>query len=705
MKPHLPPRKPHKSGHFMTGSRRWLELALPLGVIACLMVILVPLPPALLDVLLAANITVAVIVLLTTIQVKTPLEFSIFPTLLLATTLSRLVLNIATTRLILSRGAIDQHSAAGGVIQSFGEFVAGNQITVGVVIFAIIVVVQFVVITKGATRISEVAARFTLDGMPGRQMAIDADLNAGTIDGATAARRREQLQEQADFYGAMDGASKYVRGDAIAGILITVINLVGGLAMGLAGGMSLTQAVDVFTRLTIGDGLVSQVPGLLISLAAGILISRSTRATNLSSDFVSQLFSRPQVLLVSGAFLFALVFTRLPAIPLLVVGGACTFIAWQISVGRNESRPRVVPSGPEHAKSGSAEPDFSRFLSIDPVEIELGVQLISLARGGALLERITRARQTMADELGVVLPKVRVRDNLEMGPNEFQVRINQLPVIVGEVHLDRVLLVSRTQAAGSPGGIEALWHTGFGAWWVPCDSAATREREFLRLEPADVIVETLKQQTRLRAADILTRQSTAFLIDQLRESNPATVDELIPDVLRIGQVQQVLQMLLREGVSIKPLNTILEAVADQVNPGKTASTETLVDAARRRLAPWITGALRDPAGTVNVVELDRDLQLWLGGRAVVEEGRRRISIEATMLERMRQSLWSILQDQFNPTVPVGLIVPPPLRAVLHEALEMPHSRLRVIAADELARDARIETIAILELEEVQYVAA
>ncbi len=683
----------------MSEFKHWTNLVLPVAIVACIMVILVPLPTALLDILLAANITIAVIVLLTTIQVKTPLEFAVFPVLLLATTLSRVVLNIATTRLILSRGATDGANAAGGVIQAFGDFVAGHQIMVGAVIFLIILVVQFVVITKGATRISEVAARFTLDAMPGRQMAIDADLAAGSIDAATARLRRDELQSQADFYGSMDGASKYVRGDAIAGLLITVINIVGGLIIGMGQGMSLPQAADVFMRLTIGDGLVSQLPGLLIALAAGILISRSTRSTNLSQDIVSQLFCRPQVLLVAGVFLFALVFTQLPALPLIIVGSGCIVIALMMGKATSTAERAKELKGEESASAARSEPDFSRFLAVDPIEIELGVNLVAMANGGELLQKITRARQAIADELGLVLPKVRVRDNLQLEPNQFQVRINQLPVCQSIVYPDRIMLIRKTPAAGDPGGIPGDWPTGFGATWVLPDSVSSRGREFLRLEPPDVIVETLKIQARERAAEILTRQSTAFLIDQLRESNPATVNELVPDVMKIGGVQQVLQNLLSEGVTIKPLNTILEALADFYQPGM--DTAALSELVRSRLAPWITGRLRDEQGVVRVIELNEASQMWLGGRASVEQGQRRLILEPSSLDRLADLIAGAIQNSNA----VALVVPMRLRAPLQRLLMQTGVSVFVTSPDEISRDTKIETIAILELTGIQYVAA
>src|SRR5437762_6004977 len=312
----------------MSRLSRWQDLVLPLSLIASVLVIIVPLPPAILDVLLATNITLSVVVLLTTVYVRTPLEFNIFPSMLLATTLGRLVLNVASTRLILTHGGHDKMLAAGGVIKAFGEFVAGDQLVVGVIIFVIIVVIQFVVITKGATRISEVAARFALDGMPGRQMAIDADLNAGTIDEKEAQRRREEITQQADFYGAMDGASKFVRGDAIAGIIITIINIVGGFIIGVAQqGLAFSDAAEIFTKLTIGDGLVTQVPAFLISLAAGLLVTRTSVASDLGGEIIEQMFIRPEAMGVSAVFLGALSFTGLPRLPLMVLGGGLSVMA------------------------------------------------------------------------------------------------------------------------------------------------------------------------------------------------------------------------------------------------------------------------------------------------------------------------------------------------------------------------------------------
>ena len=516
------------------------DLILPMAIIASVLVILVPLPPALMDVLLAGNITVSVIVLLTTIYVRTPLEFSIFPSLLLATTLARLVLNVATTRLILTRAGTDYERAAGGVITAFSDFVAGGNtagggtIVVGVIIFVIIIVIQFMVITKGATRISEVAARFALDGMPGKQMAIDADLNAGIIDEKEAQERREEITQQADFFGAMDGASKFVRGDAIAGIIITVINVVGGLIIGVGGlGMPLSKAADLFTRLTIGDGLVSQVPAFLISLAAGLLVTRSSQKTNLPQQFLQQLFSRPQALAVTGGFLAILVMTDLPRMPLITLGGAC--IGLSLSLKRQENdRVQIEEQKAQDAElAAKPEERVEDYLTVDPMEIELGVGLIRLAdpnRGGDLLERVQRVRQSMAAEIGVIMPKVRIRDNMRLEPNEYRIKIADMPIAHDELDPAKVLAIDSGVTTGKIAGVETK-DPAFGTearWIEPSQSDQAEMLGYTVVDPGAVLATHLTEVCRRHADEILTRDATKHLVDELKATSPAVVEELIP---------------------------------------------------------------------------------------------------------------------------------------------------------------------------------
>ena len=495
------------SGVTLTPSARSLfargqDLILPFGVIASVLVILVPLPAALMDLLLAANITIAVVMLLTTIYVKTPLEFSIFPTLLLATTLGRLVLNVATTRLILTHAQTQGLMAAGGVVRAFGEFVAGDKIIVGLIIFVIIVVIQFVVITKGATRISEVAARFALDGMPGRQMAIDADVHAGIIDEREAQRRRFEITRQADFFGAMDGASKFVRGDAIAGILITLINIVGGLCIGvLEAGMPLAEAAEVFTKLTIGDGLVSQVPAFLISLAAGLLVTRSSTETDLPVEFISQLFSLPRALAITGGFLGMLVFTNLPMLPLVSIGGSCIGLAVMLSRKQQAEKTAaaVVAAKPEEKKP--APERIEDYLLVDPMECEVGVGLIRLAdpkRGGDLLDRITRIRQNMAAEIGIIIPKVRIRDNFRLDQHQYRIKIADVPVAEGIVYPHLLLAMDSGLTTGRIDGI-ATQDPAFGTravWIEPVNRNTAEMLGYTVVEPVSVLATHLSEVVR-----------------------------------------------------------------------------------------------------------------------------------------------------------------------------------------------------------------
>ncbi|MCA9164339.1 MAG: FHIPEP family type III secretion protein, partial [Planctomycetales bacterium] len=582
----------------MSSLLRWKELVLPVGLIACVLVIIVPLPAPVLDLLLAANITAAILMLLTTITVRTPLEFSVFPTLLLATTLSRLVLNVASTRLILTRAGEDGLAAAGGVIRGFGQFVTGDNLVVGLIIFVILIVIQFVVITKGATRISEVAARFALDGMPGRQMAIDADLNAGLIDQHEAQQRRGAITQQADFYGAMDGASKFVRGDAIAGIVITLTNILGGLVIGVfQSGLSIAEAGSRFTTLTIGDGLVSQLPALLISLAAGLLVTRSTQHVELSNEFLRQLFHRPQTLAVAAVFLGVLVLTNLPKLPLLAIGGGCVGLSLLLSRQQREQQAaRAAAAAASEKPKAATEERIEQYLHVDPLELEIGVGLIRLAdpkRGGDLLQRIASVRRAMAAEMGLVLPKVRVRDNMRLGELEYRVKIATNPVARGALQPQRLLAIEPPGAAGQLDG-EATRepHSGRPAVWITPDrrSQAT-SLGYAVIEPAVVLATHLRGVFWSHADELLTRDALQHLLNELKQTAPAAVDELIPDVLRLAEVQQVLQALLREQVPIRQLALILETLGEQAL--RTRDVARLTEIVRQRLARTLSTQHRD----------------------------------------------------------------------------------------------------------------
>lgn len=674
---------------------RWQGLILPLGVIGCVLVMVVPLPAALLDVLLAANIAAALIVLLTTMHVRTPLEFSLFPTLLLTTTLSRLVLNVASTRLILTEVPHSHLDAAGQVIRAFGEFVTGDHTLVGLVIFSIIVVIQFVVITKGAARISEVAARFALDGMPGRQMAIDADLNAGLIDDQEAQRRRLELTEQADFYGAMDGASKFVRGDAVAGLVITAINLAGGLFIGVfESGMTLSEAGSVFSRLTVGDGLVTQMPALLISLAAGLLVSRSSRPVDLPQEFLRQLFSRPQVLAVAAFFLGLLVFTRLPAIPLLSIAAGCGGLAYLLSHASKNRQQAALESPPDMSQNSAPQKRIEDYLAVDPIEMEIGSSLIRLAdpsRGGDLLSQITEVRRRVAAELGIVLPKVRIRDNLNLSRRDYRIKLSGNSVAEGCVYPERYLAVApRSQGLDLPGPRTQDPATGRPAVWIEPDVLPQARQLGCSLhEAVQVLVSHLRQVVRRYSADLLTRDAVKQLIDELRKTAPAVVDELIPDVLRLRDVQQVLQRLLRENVPIRQLQAILEALGDCA--ASTRDPVELTEHVRRRLARTLCGRYRDEQQRLRVVTLDPALEDLVTGAI-----RRTADASLQLPPQSPGDLCQLIARNVEGLVQAGrppvLLVSSELRPAVKQLTAARLPQLVVLSYEEISDDTIVESV-------------
>lgn len=683
---------------------RYRDLVFPVGIIACLVVILVPLPTPLMDLLLACNITIGVIVLLTTIHVATPLEFSVFPSLLLATTLARLVLNIATTRLILTSAGDQGLSAAGGVIRSFGQFVAGDQIAVGLIIFLIIVLVQFVVITKGSSRISEVAARFALDGMPGRQMAIDADVNAGLIDQQEAQRRRDEIRSQADFYGAMDGASKFVRGDAIAGIVITLVNIVGGLYIGvIQNGVPLPQALDVYTKLTIGDGLVSQVPALLISIAAGLLVTRSAQQANLPSQFLQQLFGNSRALAIAGCFLILLMVTNLPTLPMATLGIGCVGLA--VVMTRQEQSERQAQQEREQQENEAREASAATrrvedYLAVDPMELSIGLELLDLAdpaRGGDLMQRIADARNSIATDIGIVLPKVRVHDDAGLGPREYQISIAGNPIARAALRPEMLLAVDGGRTTGAIAG-QPAGDTPYGrpAWWIdPSDQQQAAIYGYRVFAPAEVLVSHLKSVSKVHADELLTRDAVKHLLDQLRETSPAVVDELIPEVMTLGQVQQVLQLLLREDVPIRQLGTILEALGDTAPQSKDPAV--LSEAVRQRLTRTICTRFSDDEATIHVLTLDADLEDQIAENSQQTAQGLFVGIGPELVDltcgKIQEAAKKLLADGHPPVVLVG----PRIRAAVKQITSSSLPWLKVLSFSEITRDTKVHSYGVISL--------
>ncbi|MDR1142471.1 MAG: flagellar biosynthesis protein FlhA [Planctomycetaceae bacterium] len=682
---------------------RVVDLLLPLVISASILIIFVPLPTVLMDAFLSMNIAIAVIILLTTLFVTKPLDFSIFPTILLATTLFRLVLNIASTRLILTRANIDGEYAAGEVIKNFADFVSSGSIIVGLIIFVIIVVIQFVVITKGATRVSEVAARFTLDAMPGRQMAIDADLNAGIIDEREAKRRREEITQAADFFGAMDGAGKFVRGDAIAGIVITLVNILGGLFIGMVEyGMGLQEAATIFTRLTIGDGLVSQVPALLISIATGLLVTRSSHSTNLPEQFVGQLLSKPVVLLLTAFFLFILTLTDLPKMPLWTIAlssiGLALIMTRKAKAVQQAEEDNVAKV--EAEKTKQAEEQVEDYLKIDPMELEIGVGLIPLAdpaRGGDLLDRIHRLRKEVAAEIGIILPRVRIRDSFQLDQLQYRIKIAGQPVALGMVYTDMYLAMDSGVATGRVQGIETL-DPAFGtpALWI--DGVTKDQAEifgYTVVEPGAVIATHLLETIRKHADEILTRDATQHLLDELKKSSPAVVDELLSKILTLGQVQQVLQLLLREQVPIRQLGTILEVLGDYGT--KTKDPILLATYVRTKLARTISTRYRDENNVLNVVLLDPALEDQIRAGFEHSEQGLYIRLSPNAIEHLCKKILPELDKLTQMNLPPVVLVNPQIRTALKQMTSATIPGLIVLSYTEITHDTQVVGVGVVTL--------
>ena len=672
------------------GPRSWLResrgIIFPALIVGSIVALVTPLPPLLMDLLLSANLTVSVLILLTTVYVGRPLEFSAFPAILLGTTLARLVLNVASTRLVLTRGGSDGTQAAGQVIEAFSQFVAGDQIAVGIVICLIIVAIQFLVITKGATRISEVAARFALDGLPGKQMAIDADLNAGAITHEQARQRRDDLIRQADFYAAMDGASKFVRGDAVAGLVIMAVNIVGGLYMGVfENGMPISDAADVFTRLTIGDGLVSQVPAFLVSLAAGLIVTRSSSESDLRRDVVHQTFRHPEALFLAAAFLSAMSFTGLPALPLIAMAAGCAIVGAML---RNSSAHQAAAAAVSAGKD-KLQPKVEDFLRVDSLELTIGTGLVALAQNGDLLARISAVRTHIAQELGMLLPKMRIKDNLRSEPFAYELKLRGIPVATGEARIDRLLAVRTSIASGELSGQRTVDPmTGRQAVWI---EPALRDRAellgYLVQSPTDALFTHLHEVVREHAAELLTRQDVHGLLDHLRLTSPKVVDELVPLLLKPAQVHQVLENLLRERIPIRDLEAILETLGDYAD--RTQNTVLLTEYVRVALARTICQRHRDEQHVLRVLTLDPDLEDVIAAGVTFSDNGLVVKLSLATSDAIRQSLTETLAAT---DAGIVLATASSVRLGLRHITAAAFPRLTILSLNEISRDTQLEAL-------------
>lgn len=586
------------------------DIALALCVVGILVVLIIPIPPLMLDILLTVNISISVVILLATIYLQRPVEFAVFPSLLLILTLFRLSLNVATTRLILGPSA-----NAGKVVETFGNFVTSGSYVVGFIMFCILVIIQFVVITKGAQRISEVAARFTLDAMPGKQMGVDADLNAGLITEAQARLRRQDIEHEADFYGAMDGATKFVRGDAIAGIIITIVNIIGGFIVGMAiRGVDFTEALQTYTQLTVGDGLVTQIPALIVSTSAGLIVTRTATDENMGADFTQQLARYPRPLFVSSGMLavFGLV-PGMPSVPFLLISALLAFAGYRAQqfATRKQVAALQAEIDKEEASHVQAAPKTEDLLTVDPLKIELGYALIPLAdpkQGGDLLARIQIIRQQTATKMGFIVPVIRVVDNMRLRPTEYRVRLREANIAAFELIPDQFLAMNpglvEEEIDGNPTKEPAF---GLPAVWInPHDRDRALRLGYTIVEPSAVLATHLTELIMAHADELLSREDVQTLVKHVKEKAPSVVEELIPTHLTIGELQKILHNLLRERVSVRNLEVILETLADYAP--RTRDTELLAEYCRHRLAREICASYADEQNVLHVVTLDARLE-------------------------------------------------------------------------------------------------
>ncbi|MGL5152456.1 MAG: flagellar biosynthesis protein FlhA [Clostridium sp.] len=675
-----------------------MDILVAFGVICIVLMIIIPLPKFLLDILLALNITISIIVMLITMFTTNVLQLSVFPTLLLVTTLFRLGLNISSTRLILSE------ADAGQIIQAFGEFVIGGNYVVGVIIFIIIVIVQFVVITNGAGRVSEVSARFTLDAMPGKQMSIDADLNSGVIDEATARKRRLDLQSEADFYGAMDGASKFVKGDAIAGIIITLINVIAGIVIGMMDkGLSAGDAASLYVSLTVGDGLVSQVPALLISTASGILVTRSGSADNFGKTLTKQLTAYPiACAIASGVMLMLALVPDMPKAPFLIASvsmGVLAFMLYKEEI--KEQEREIAQEEQEIIESETKEPEnVMNLIAVEPMEVEIGYGLIPLAdesSGGDLLQRIASVRRQCAIEMGVVVQPIRIRDNLQLKTNEYVIKIRGTVVVSSELMPNMLLSMDPTGENGEIQGIKTIEPTfGLPAVWINTDQREEAEiRGLTVVDPTTVMVTHLTETIKQHSYELLGRQEVKLIVDNLREKYSAVVEELIPDLMTIGELQKVLQNLLKEKVPIKDMVTIMESLAD--NSRNTKDLEVLTEYARFSLSRMICNQIIDENRCITVVTLNPQLEELIQANTQKSMQGSYLSIDPDTTTQIFHALRSTIETvYFHNNQPV-LLVSPNIRPGVRRLIEMVFPHIMVLSLNEIPNDVEIRTEGVVSL--------
>jgi flagellar biosynthesis protein FlhA len=676
----------------MSKSLRWTELMPALGLTGVIIMMVLPVPPFLLDLTLVMSMALSLTILIVSLYVKEPLDFSAFPSVLLFATLFRLALNVASSRLILLRGE-DGVSAAGHVIAAFGQFVVAGNYAVGFIVFIILVIINFIVITKGATRIAEVAARFTLDAMPGKQMAIDADLNAGSINEAEARQRRQRIQREGDFYGAMDGASKFVRGDAVAGLIILAVNLLGGFFVGvMQKGMEISDAVQLYSLLSVGDGLVSQIPALIVSTAAGMVVTRTASGGELGVEITKQLFWNPTALGVVAGILAMFVFVPgFPAIPFILAAG--TFGGLAYALANDKSMENEEPAA-EAARPETAE-DTTRPQPVDLLELEVGYELIPLVDGekGAVVERVRALRRQFLADKGFLVPQIHIRDNLRLGSKEYVILVKGVEAGRSELKPGRFMAMNATGNVHSEGGLsgETTSEPAFGlpALWI---SAADKERAevmgYTVVDPETVLITHISELVKRHGPELLTRQDVQKLLDGLAREHPKVIEELIPHHMTLGGIQKVLQNLLREEVPVRDLLTIIETLADHAPHSK--DTDELTEYVRQALARTITSSFRSPEGLIPVMTIDPQIE-----RVIRERAQEGITVEPQVAQRIMTAVQQAVETFGRRGLLPVFLTASGVRRHLRQLVSQYLPQIAVLSHNEIAGGVKIQSLGVL----------
>lgn len=676
------------------------ELAIALGLIVILGVMVVPLPPLVLDLFLAFSIAISVGILLMSVYARKPLDFSTFPSILLITTLLRLALNVASTRNILLHGATDGTAAAGHIIESFGQFVVGGNYAVGIILFMILVVINFIVITKGAGRVAEVSARFTLDAMPGKQMAIDADLNAGLIDEKEAKRRRAEVAQEADFYGSMDGASKFVRGDAIAGILITAINIVGGIIIGVAQqGMDFARAAETFTLLTVGDGLIAQIPALIISTAAGIITTRNSNSEALGKQVGNEFTAHPKAFYITaGALAMFGLIPGFPGLPFMTIGGLIAFAGFKIE--KNKEMTKAVEKTAAVQETKSKTETLESLLPLELVQLEVGYGIVSIVdaeQNGDLLERISHIRKQFALDWGLILPSVRIKDNLELKPGGYSIKLKGIEIAKGELLPDHLMAMDPGTVIESMDGIETKEPVfGLPAIWVTEDRKDDAQYNGYTVVDLSTIVAThLTEVLKANLSELFGRQELVKLLDTFKEDNPKIVTDLVPDIMPLGTVLKVMQNLLREGVSIRDLRTVLETLAE-FGPG-SKDPEVLTEHVRQGLYRTITSRIRSSQGDVPLFTLDRGLEETVARSIIHTDGGATLNLDPKVTQTILASLNEKIEEATSQGEKMVVLCSPVIRRHFKRLTEKFIPNLIVVSHNELSPEVNIRSLGTVRL--------